>query len=290
MTGHGAAHRQQGDASVVVEVRTVNSRYYKLALRASDGYAALEPQVDEVVRQYIRRGTVQVDLRVERQSSPDDYRINEVVLTSYFQQLQAATRRLDQPDQIRLESLLMLPGVVEEVGSRRIDADSYWPVVEPSLRMALEALGEMRAGEGRAMAADLADNCLSVRQQLDAIERQAPQVADQYRGRVAERINKLLSDWEVRVEGTELLREVALFAERSDISEELVRLRSHLSQFEEIMQSSDSSGRKLEFVTQEMFREANTIGSKANDAQIAHHVIEIKAAVERMREMIQNIE
>jgi uncharacterized protein (TIGR00255 family) len=290
MTGHGAAHHQQGALSVAVEVRTVNSRYYKLALRSNDGFAALEPCVDEVVRRYIRRGTVQVDLRIDRQSSPDDYQINEVVLASYLQQLRSATARLGHQEPFRLDQLLLLPGVVVEPGIRRMDAESDWPLIESTLDEALRSLSKMRSGEGQAMALDLGENCRTIRQRLELVEQRAPQAVEQYRSRLTERVNKLLNETEVRVEGADLIREVALFAERCDVAEEIVRLRSHLDQFHEIMLLEESSGRKLEFVTQEMFREANTIGSKANDAEIARQVVDIKAAVERMREMIQNIE
>ena len=140
------------------------------------------------------------------------------------------------------------------------------------------------------MGTDLLDNCKSIRQQLGEVEQRAPMVVQQYRQRITERVNKLLAEYEVSLGAEDVIREVALFAERSDVAEEVVRLRSHLDQFQDIMQRNESEGRKLEFVTQEMFREANTIGSKASDAEIAKNVVEIKSAVERIREMIQNIE
>ena len=290
MTGHGAAHTQQGDLAVTVELRTVNNRYYKLAARFSDGYGSLEPRVDEVVRKFVRRGTVQLDLRVERRASSDDFSINVDVLANYVRQLREAAERLDSLETIQLERLLDLPGVIEEMSSQRIDADASWQPIRDTLQQALEALSAMRAEEGAAMATDLNENCLGIRQELAAIETRSPAVVNQYRERLTERINNALAEFDVHVEDADLVREVALFAERSDISEEIVRLKSHLDQFQSIMQRTESSGRKLEFITQEMFREANTVGSKANDAEIAAHVVEIKAAVERIREMIQNIE
>ncbi len=126
--------------------------------------------------------------------------------------------------------------------------------------------------------------------ELDAIELRAPLVADSYRGRLTERLTKTLADYQVTLQPADLIREISIYAERSDISEEIVRLRSHLEQFAATLELPESSGRKLEFLTQEMFRETNTIGSKANDVQISRHVIEIKAAIERIREMIQNVE
>jgi uncharacterized protein (TIGR00255 family) len=129
-----------------------------------------------------------------------------------------------------------------------------------------------------------------VARDLAQIDARAPLVVDAYRGRLSERLNKMLAEFGVQVEAADIVREVGIFAERSDIAEEIVRLRSHLDQFDTIMALSESSGRKLEFLMQEMFRETNTIGSKSNDAEIARHVIEVKAAIERMREMIQNVE
>lgn len=290
MTGQGAAQVTRDDLSVAVELRTVNNRYYKLALRASDGYSPLEPRIDEVVRRVVRRGTVQLDLRIDRQRSPDDYLLNETALVAYSRQLAELAARLKVPADVPLAALLPLPGIVNEQAARPVDTERDWPAIEAALLQALEGLTTMRSGEGRKMAADMAANCHVVAAGLDAIQARAPQVADGYRQRLTERLNKLLQEYGVSVEPTDVIREVGLFSERTDISEEVVRLRSHVEQFHEIMALDESSGRKLEFLTQEMFRETNTIGSKANDAEIARHVIDIKTAIERIREMIQNVE
>ena len=290
MTGHGSGRVHRGGVSVAIEVRTVNSRYYKLSVRATDGFTSLEPRLDEVVRRYIRRGTVQVDLRVERDSSPDSFRLNAVVLASYQRQLSEVYQRLQMEESVRLESLLLLPGVVEERLPSPCGTEAEWESIEEALVQSLENLTQMRAKEGQAMAADLLENCRTIAAQLSCIEKRAPLVVENYRCRLTERLNRILSEYEVKIEPTDVVREIGLFTERSDVSEEIVRLRSHLDQFQSTMQLAEGSGRKLEFVTQEMFREANTIGSKANDAEIACYVIEIKAAIERVREMIQNVE
>lgn len=290
MTGQGAARVHQDGTSVSVEVRTVNSRYFKLSVRTSEGCAALEPRVDETVRRAIRRGTIQVDVRVEREVTPDQYRLNESVINGYLRQIEGMNRRLGQTAPVPLASLLMLPGVATE---HLLDADEHdgcWPAVEKALAQALERLERMRADEGQAMAHDLAENCRQIAAELEEVERRAPVVVAGYQQRLTERINRLLAEFDVTVQAADLIREVGLFADRSDISEEIVRLRSHLGQFATIMQGPEAEGRKLEFVTQEMFREANTIGSKSNDAEISRRVIEIKTAIERIREMIQNVE
>ncbi|MCR4415645.1 MAG: YicC family protein [Thermoguttaceae bacterium] len=290
MTGFGEAHRQQDGLAVTVEVRTINSRYFKLSLRITEGYASLEPQIESVVRERIRRGTIQVSVWVERVHTPDDYRINTAVLAGYRQQLEALARdwRLDGP--ISLENLLLLPGVIDEQTNRSIHADTDWPLIHEALQAAIEHMDRMRAEEGRAMAADLAANCRVIASCLEVVAERAPRVVEGYRARLEERLSKTLAEFGVTLDPSDLIKEVSLFAERSDISEEIVRLRSHLEQFGSFLDGPESSGRKLEFLTQEMLREVNTIGSKANDVEIARQVIEIKSSLERIREMIQNIE
>lgn len=290
MTGHGEAHRRQDHMAVAVEVRTINSRYFKLNLRTSEAYSNLEPQIEAVVRERIRRGTLQVSLRIEREASPDDFQISDVVLASYHKQLTKLNEQLRIAEGVTLASLLALPGVVVDQATHRQDTEQVWPLIQEAIVAALENLSSMRIEEGRTMASDLTLNCATITKELEAIVARAPAVSEAYRTRLSDRLNKLLAEYEVKITASDIVREVGLFAERSDIAEEVVRLKSHLEQFDTIMKTEESCGRKLEFITQEMFRETNTMGSKANDAEISKHVIEIKSAIERMREMIQNIE
>jgi uncharacterized protein (TIGR00255 family) len=290
MTGHGEAHRHEDGLSIGVEIRTVNNRYFKLNLRMTEGYAPLESHVETMLRQQIRRGTVQCQLQIDREPQPDDYRLNPVVLTGYLKQLEAALGTTVSRDAAQLAPLLALPGVVHEPTAEFDEIEAQWPRIEAVVTAALTHLSKMRIDEGRSMAADLTANARAIAVDLAKIEARAPLVIEAYRGRLTERLNKLLADVGVRAEPADIIREVGIFAERSDISEEIVRLRSHLEQFDSVMAAEESQGRKLEFLIQEMFRETNTIGSKANDAAIARHVIEIKTAIERMREMIQNVE
>lgn len=290
MTGFGEAHRQSDSLAVAVEVRTINSRYFKLALRSGEGYSALEPQIESLVRQFIKRGTVQVALKVDRAHRPDDFRFDTVVLEGYRQQLETLRKKWNVSEPVSLDTLLTLPGVVLEDTRSQSDVEKDWPLIRDTLEAAMQHMTTMRAEEGRAMAADLQVNCQTIAAELDKIAERTPLVSDAYRLRLTERLTKTLADFAVTLSAADLVREVSIYAERSDISEEIVRLRSHLDQFAGIMTEKEGSGRKLEFLTQEMFRETNTIGSKANDVDIARHVIEIKAAIERIREMIQNVE
>jgi uncharacterized protein (TIGR00255 family) len=290
MTGFGEAHCQRDGLAVAVEVRTINSRFFKLAVRTTEGYGLLEPQIEALVRDRIRRGTIQVSVRIDRAPSPEQFQINAGVLEGYRLQLQSLQQQWGLPAAVPLEPLLLLPGVVNDQSAARTDAAADWPAVQQTVEAALENLARMRSEEGRAMAADLKANCRAAAAGLAEIQQRAPLVVDAYRNRLEERLKKMLAEFEVLLDPHDLIREVSLMADRGDISEEIVRLRSHLEQFEAIMDLPESSGRKLEFLTQEMFREANTIGSKAADVEMTRHVIEIKAAIERIREMIQNIE
>lgn len=290
MTGFGEARGQSAGLTVLVEVRAINNRHFKLSFRASDGYAGLEPDVEAVVRQAMRRGTVQVNLRVERAASPENYRINSSVVEGYRWQIEAMIGRNGWSDTVGLETLLQLPGSILEQARGGSDAHDDWPAILPVLQDALAAVNKMRADEGAALLTDLASNGHIVEKFLNKVAKRAPDVSEAYQSRLAQRVNKSLAELKVTADPSDLLREVSLFVDRSDVSEEIVRLRSHLIQFAEALQLDESSGRKLEFIVQEMGREVNTIGSKANDAEISKYVIEMKSALERIREQIQNVE
>ena len=290
MTGHGEAHRHDDELAIAVEIRTVNNRYFKLNLRMTDGYIPLESHIETAIREHIRRGTVQVDLQIDREKRPDDYRLNEAVLTGYLNQLETVLGTKMSREGASIAPLLALPGVVQEPTAAYEAIEAQWPRIELVLNEALGNLTKMRIEEGRSMATDLASNAAQIAAALKEVEARAPLVVESYRNRLTEKLNKLLTEMSVRIQPADVIREVGIFAERSDISEEIVRLRSHLDQCELIMASAESQGRKLEFLIQEMFRETNTIGSKANDAEISRFVIDMKTAIERMREMIQNVE
>lgn len=290
MTGFGEARCQENGVTVAVELRTINSRYFKISYRSGEGYNSLEPQIEALVRERIKRGTVQVTLRVDRPVPPDAYRLNTAVLIAYWRQLNELPAEWNLPRSSTLEQLLGLPGVVNEQPWAATAAQDDWPLISRTIEAAMQNLSHMREEEGRAMGTDLKANCRTIAVELDQIAERAPLMVEAYRNRLEERLKKLMAEQSVTLEPADLIREISIFAERSDISEEIVRLRSHLEQFDTIMGLAESSGRKLEFLIQEMFREVNTIGSKSTDVEIARHVIEIKTAIERLREMIQNVE
>ncbi|MEQ8847230.1 YicC/YloC family endoribonuclease [Botrimarina sp.] len=293
MTGFGEGRSQTDAVSVVAEVRSINNRHLKISYRSSDGYHGLEPRVEALVRQTVRRGTVQVNVRVERRNRASDYRIDHDVLLGYQEQLTQLGGVHSQPT---IDKLLTLPGVITTPDASAADPEGDWPAIEAALAGAVEALNAMRVREGEALAKDLRAQAGVVTAELAGVEQRAPAVAEAYRERLAERVGSALDKLGVSLEPSDLAREVALFVDRSDISEETVRLRSHLEQFDATItamsgpERQEGVGRKLEFIAQEMGREVNTIGSKANDSEISVRVVEMKTALERIREQVQNVE
>ena len=189
-----------------------------------------------------------------------------------------------------LAQVLALPGVVPEPGQSTSHLHDDWPILEKVLNEALARLQQMRLEEGKAMAQEFLAHRDAIGVHLGRIRARTPQVAILYRDRLLERVRSLLGELDVKIDRNDLIKEVSIFAERSDISEEVVRLASHLDQFQIMMNEPESPGRKLEFLTQEMFREANTIGSKSSDVEISRDVVEIKGTLERIRELVQNVE
>lgn len=291
MTGYGEARLQEDGLCISFELRAVNNRYLKVSLRANDPYHLLEPEVEKVIRKVVRRGTLQVHLRVDRQASAQDFRINQVALESYIEQLTPALSKMGKlRGEGLMAQLLALPGVVPEAGAMSADFEHEWPRLEKVLQQALDKLQIMRQEEGRAMAAEFLAQRDAISRSLDKIRQRAPLVVEQYRDRILERVRKMVGELGVEVDRKDLIKEVSIFADRSDISEEIVRLASHLDQFQLFLTEPESPGRKLEFLTQEMAREANTIGSKASDVEISKDVVEIKGTLEKIRELVQNIE
>lgn len=292
MTGYGEARWQSEQLSLSVELRALNNRYLKVSVRAPDPYHLLEAEFEKVIRRHVKRGTIQLQLRCERQAAPQDFRINVVALASYVQQIRGAAAQLGMSNQgeTLLSQVLTLPGVVPEAGSLAFKLHDDWALIEKVLTEALQRLNAMRKDEGAAMGQELLSFRDHIGVHLDTIRKRAPQVALAFRDRLLERVRSLLTGLDVQLDRDDLIREVSIFAERSDIAEEVVRLATHLDHFQEIMKEEESPGRKLEFLTQEMFREANTIGSKASDVEISREVVEIKGTLEKIRELIQNVE
>jgi len=302
MTGFGAAMCIEESISVSVELKAVNNRYFKLSLRLTEGYSALEQRIETLLRNVIERGAINAHIRIAGTKEDTGYQINTAVLQSYMKQFADVLTTLDKPTRTVYGSLwtrftpdrfVTLPGVlITENENGEADNEKIWTLLDKTIREALDALQVMRKAEGDAMEKDLTANVETLRQIIGNIAEWAPRVTPLYRQKLKERIGKAMEEQglSLPLEDADFVRELAVYADRCDISEELVRFQSHLEQFSSAMQSQERCGRKLDFLTQELFREVNTIGSKANDADITKHVVEIKTIIERIREMVQNVE
>jgi uncharacterized protein (TIGR00255 family) len=292
MTGFGEARTQTESLAAGVEVRAVNNRHLKVTVRGTEPYPMFEAELEKVVRRHVRRGTVTIHVRVERQPRASDLALNAAALTAYLRQVRAACEVAGTPEFAAplLAGVLNLPGVAPESRSPGSPPEDEWPVVEQTLEAALRKLDAMRREEGKAMAAELLALHGTVTSELAAVRELLPAVTADYRTRLLERIRQAVTEAGVAIHADHLIREVALFADRTDVSEEVIRLSAHLEQFAVIVRRGEEAGRKLEFVLQEMGRETNTLGSKAGDVSVSRHVFEIKTSLEKIRELVQNVE
>lgn len=292
MTGFGEAQTQTEVPTVAVEVRAVNNRHLKVTVRGTDPYPMFEAELEKVVRRHVHRGTVTIHVRVTRAARGVDFTLNSGVLAGYLRQIRAACDSAGTPEYAAplLAGVVSLPGVAPETRSPGSPPEGEWPVVERTLEAALKHLDSMRREEGRAMAAELLALHGTIGRELAGVRCLLPNVMADYRHRLLDRVRQAVADAGVSVSADHIIREVALFADRTDVAEEVTRLSAHLDQFAELVRKGEEAGRKLEFVVQEMGREANTLGSKAGDVAVSRHVFEIKAALEKIRELVLNVE
>ncbi|MDA1179596.1 MAG: YicC family protein [Planctomycetota bacterium] len=290
MTGYGEATQECDGVRVKVELRAINNRYLRISMRC-DKYLAFESRAEELVRKLVHRGTVNGTIHIARTNNGNRYRIDDQVVRAYLQQIQELPAGFAKSDSLNLGVLLQLPGAVQERetedGGNQADLAA---IVDTAVQDCLSRLTVMRETEGRAMQVSLEANLVELTEHWQAVNERAPSVAENYRQRLHDRINQLLQEHGITLLASDLVREVGMYGERCDISEELVRLQSHVQQFRTTIQQPESNGRKLDFVIQEMVRETNTMGAKANDPELAHHVVEMKSIIDRMREMVQNVE
>lgn len=289
MTGFGEAQIEEDGHAYHVEIRSVNNRYFKASLRLPEEFAFLEPEIEQTLRKRITRGSLTLKLFIRDLSAAAAQDINLAAVRHYLDQLKSVIPP-GPGFAIDLATLATLPGVCQPHELSDEQRERAQAFVTRLTDAAIERLVEMRAREGQALAADLRAQCRVVRESLEAIRVRVPAVVDEYRRRLQQRVQQLIAESGVKLSEDDLLKEVAIYAERSDINEEIARLTSHLDQFAQAIDSREPAGRKLDFISQEMLREANTIGSKAGDAAVARHTIEIKGAIDRVKEQVQNVE
>jgi uncharacterized protein (TIGR00255 family) len=290
MTGYGRGECARDGFKITVELGAVNRRQSEISVNLPRELEMLEAPVRDAINARVARGRVTARIGVHTADGKRSARahINASLAKAYAMELGRLARQLKLSGEVTLDQLLRAPGVFQS-DEELVEAEKILPVVEKALQQALNALLKMREREGAHLAQDLGARIGVMRKSVKKIQKQAPLTAENYRRHLLERI-KGAGIESVVPDDERLLKEVVLFADRSDIAEELTRLQSHFQQFEDCCTASEPVGRKLDFLAQEMNREINTIGSKANDAVISREVVALKAELERFREQAQNVE
>jgi len=289
MTGFGDAVAEKDGTHYAVEIRSLNNRYFKAAVKLPDTVSGLEPELETLLREKLGRGSVTYILKMRSDSAEAAYKINTEALRAYIDQLRTIMQA-DGTLKLDIGPMLTLPGVCQQPRDDTDEIELHGPIIRELTAKAIAKLNGMRKREGEALCIDLIRNIKLIAGHLLEIEKRAPLVIHEYHKRLLQRVNQLTQKAELNIDEQVLMKEVAVFAERADISEEIQRLTSHLEAFENACSDAEHSGRKLDFITQEMLREANTIASKANDADIGRRVVDIKGAIDRLKEQVQNVE
>lgn len=288
MTGYGRSQQQLGGYDILLEIRSVNHRYFEFSCKTPRMYGYLEDRLKAFVQERVSRGKIQVNLYLQRLDGGDEViTVNRAVTQGYLQALREVRAELDVDDDIALSDIARLPDVFA-VRRAQEDPEAVWSLVAQVAEAAVDEFLAMRAAEGERMKADILARAQAVLGYVAKIEAAAPQTVSAYRDRLYAKLQELLGDRQID-EGR-LLTEAALFADKVATDEETVRLRSHVASLEEILAGGEAVGRKLDFLVQEFNREANTIGSKCSDVAISKLVVEMKSEIEKMREQVQNIE
>lgn len=294
MTGFGEASASVDEVHYSVELRSLNNRYFKSLIRLPDAIAGLEPELDALVRRKLSRGSVTITARMHGAKVDAPQNINQEALKTYIRQLEdisESVRSNGRTVTIDLSSLLSLPGVVELPSEEEL-LHAARPIILRLAEEAADKLIQMRQVEGKGIREDLERHRDQIRGQLDKVRERAPGVVEEYHLRLRSRIDDLMARAQLQVDQVDLIREIGIFAERADIHEELSRIAAHLEQFDQLIGDDDPRpvGRTLDFLTQELLREANTIGSKSGDALINRAIVEVKGAIDRIKEQVQNVE
>jgi uncharacterized protein (TIGR00255 family) len=288
MTGYGRGEVDHGGAKLSVELNSVNRKQSDIVVNLPRDLAELEPRIRQTINEKISRGRMNV--LVTLQESTNEARklaLDTSLARSYHEAMLTLQKELSAPGEITIGTILQAPGVMRSP-EHSIDAREAWPILQQALAAALVELIKMREREGKHLAKDLIHRLKVLRKEIKEIRALYPEVVKRYRGALIERIEK--AGLNLPVDDERLLKEISFFADRSDISEELTRLESHLAQFAHHLRKNEPVGRTLEFITQEIFRELNTLGAKSNDATISQHVVACKSELEKIREQIQNLE
>jgi uncharacterized protein (TIGR00255 family) len=292
MTGYGEASCEAGGVHYFLEVRSLNGRYFKATIRLPDEFQGLEAEIETELRHKLTRGSVTLTATCSDSSGNAAHTINLAALNKYIDQLLDVPAIQDQRVNMDAGSLLSLPGVLQPPGNEEDRHEKARAAFLSLVKKACDALLAMRQREGQALREDLLSQRVVIEQQMKTVIARSPKVIADYEQRLKTRMEAMLADAGLKVNPGDLIREIAVYAEKSDISEEITRLTGHLEQYGQLLSGQDSKpvGRTLDFLTQEMLREANTMASKSGDTEISRAIVEIKGAIDRIKEQVQNIE
>jgi len=290
MTGYGRGDCSQDGFKITVELSSVNRKQSEISVNLPREMELLEAPIREVINQHVARGrlTARVAFHAGASKLSARMHLNVPLAKAYFLELTRLSKQLKLPGPVTLDHLARAPGVFQ-TDEQIAEAEDFWPAVEKALKTALQMMVMMRKREGAHLQEDLVHRIAIMRKAVAQIQKHVPDVAKRYREQLIQRI-KTAGLEAPGVEDDRLLKEVVYFADRSDITEELTRLQSHFQQFDDSLKSKEPVGRLLDFLAQEMNREINTIGSKANDSVISREVVTLKAELEKFREQAQNVE
>jgi len=288
MTGYGRGEADHAGTKISVELNSVNRKQSDIVINLPRDLAMLEPRIRQAINEKISRGRMNVMIGLQQSANgASALALDTALARSYHEAMLTLQKELSAPGEITIGTILQAPGVMRSP-EHTVNADEAWPVVERALATALGDLVKMREHEGKHLAKDLIHRLKTLRAEIKEVRKLYPDVVKKYRAVLRERLGKAGLD--LPLDDERLLKEVTIFADRSDISEELTRLESHLAQFAHHLRKNEPVGRTLEFITQEIFRELNTLGAKSNDAGISQHVVACKSELEKIREQIQNLE
>ncbi|NLX03176.1 MAG: YicC family protein [Syntrophomonadaceae bacterium] len=288
MTGFGRGQINDCGYTVNCEIKGVNHRYFDPFIRISRRYSLLEDRIKEELRKYVSRGRLEININIEKSGeSKRNIKVDKDLAIAYYNYLKELAEKLNISQEIRIIDLFRLPEVFS-LEDEEEDIEIVWAVLRQSLDVAMDCLVDMRVKEGLNLAEDIRSRNRGILKMVEQLETRSPQVSLEHGERMRTRISEFME--QDVADQQRLLQEIAIFAEKSNITEEIVRLKSHSQHLEELMHAEDAVGRKSDFLVQEMFREINTIASKANDLEMNRIVVEVKAELEKIREQLQNIE
>jgi len=290
MTGYGQAQGEIDGASYTVEVKAVNNRYFKTIVKLPELLAFLEEDIEKLLRKNLTRGTVNYALRLKDISTDVLFNIDETALQNIVRKLNRVGSAVGLEGAFDIGNLLNLPGIIRPISPDEEMVKQTREAVLDVSQTAIDKLKQMRATEGNFLAEELKGHCRAIGKDLEQIRVQSTNVVQEYTKKLKQRVNTLLAEVKLKLDEEALAREIAIYADRSDISEEITRMDSHLQQFVQSCQANDQAGRRLDFISQEMLREVNTIASKTSDGEVTRCVVDMKCWIERIKEQIQNVE